>query len=119
MRIDTFSNLGKPRLARFNEFGDRCSGVIVIEPEWVEDTYDPEEQMLKVVVQDDRNIYWLIRVRSAMRDAVFDALLAADTEEIAIGGRLTVEHTEVHGQVKIYKAWYEPPPAGSDSEAPF
>jgi hypothetical protein len=123
MKIDQFSNDSRPRTARFNEPGDRHSLTIDREPEWVDDPYKSDEQksdepMLKVVGQDDRNIYWQLRARSGMADAIFDAILDAGVEEIVIGGRLTVEFVEWRGKAKAYKAWYEPP-ADSDSEAPW
>ena len=123
MKIDQFSNASRPRTARFNEIGDRYSLIIVSDPEWVDDPYKSDEDktdepMLKVVGQDDRNIYWQLRARNQMVDAIFDAILTAGVEEIVIGGRLTVEWVEWRGKAKVYKVTYEPP-ADSDSEPAF
>jgi hypothetical protein len=123
VKIDQFSNASRPRIARFNELGDNYSLVITHELEWIDDPFKSDddksdEPMLKVVGQDHRNIYWQLRARTQMLDAIFDAILAAGVEEIVIGGRLTVEWVEWRGKAKVYKVTYEPP-AGSDSEAPF
>ncbi len=74
--------------------------------------------MLKIVGQDDRNVYWQLNARSQMPDAIFDAII--DAGEIVVGGRLTVTFAELRGKTKIYEAAYQPPSLGaSDSEALF
>jgi hypothetical protein len=116
MKIDQFSNAGRPRIARYNELGDRYALTISEEPEWIEDPLNAGRQMLKIVGQDDHGIYRQFNGRSQMPDAIFDALVEAGVEEIVIGGRLTVEWVESRGNTKIYKATYEPPP---DPESGF
>jgi hypothetical protein len=125
VKIEQFSNASKPRIARFAELGDNYTLAITHEPEWIDDPFrsdedkdKPDEPMLKVVGQDHRNIYWQLRAKTQMLDAIFDAILAAGVEEIVVGGRLTVEWVEWRGKAKVYKVTYEPP-ADSDSEPAF
>jgi hypothetical protein len=116
VKIDQFSNASRPRIARFNEIGDAYDLTLTKDPQWVDDPANSGEQLLRIVGQDDRNIYWQVRARSQMPDAIFDAMLDADVDEIVVGGRLRVEFVEYHGQAKIYGATYKPP---ADSAAPY
>jgi hypothetical protein len=116
MKLNQFSNASRPRIATFNAFEDEYDIVITEEPKWTEDLKDATKEVLEVVGQDDRSIYWKIIARTQMPDAVFDAITEAGVEEILVGGRLRVRYVDNRGQTKIYQAWYTPP---DDSEAVF
>lgn len=109
MKLESFSNANRPRIATFGELGDRYTLTIVEDPEWVTDPLNSDRQVLRVVGQDDHGIYWQINARTQMPDAIFDAAIAADVEEIVTGGRLTVEWAESRGNTKVYTATYKPP----------
>ena len=109
MDLAQFSNLERPRYARFDDLGTRYAGVIVEEPEWVVDPLDPDHQMLKIVIQDDRGVYWQVNGRSNLLiDGILDALIAADARGLEIGGHLEIEFVAVRGKAKIYTSVYEP-----------
>ena len=108
MELAQFSNLYRPQFAKFDDLGDKYSGTVVLEPEWVTDPLDSDRQMLKIVVQDDRGVYWQINGRTLLPDAIFDALVAADAGELEVGARLEIEFVGMHGKAKIYSAVYEP-----------
>jgi hypothetical protein len=112
------SSSNHPRIARFAEIGDYYDLVIVEDPKWIDDPSNPGNEILEVIGQDDRDIYWRILARTQMPDAIFDAVAEAGADEILRGSRLRVEFIELRGNTKIYKATYKPS-AGSDSEAPF
>ncbi len=107
MELAQFSNIGRPRFAKFDDFGDKYSGTVVLEPEWVTDPLDSDRQMLKILLQDDRGVYWQVNGRTLLPDAIFDALIAADADELQVGGRLEIEFVGMHGKAKIYSAVYE------------
>jgi hypothetical protein len=109
MKRNQFSNLDRPRFATFNEIGDHIEGVIVNEPQWIEDPLNSERQMLKIVLQSDSGVYWQLNARTQMPTAIDDALEAAEVDEIVAGGRLAVELAEFKSTTKIYKATYTPP----------
>jgi hypothetical protein len=109
MKLEQFSNADRPRIATFGEPGDRYTLTIIEEPEWVTDSLNADRQMLKVVGQDDHGVYWQLNARTQMPDAIFDAAVDANVEEIVAGGRLTIEWAESRGNTKVYRCVYEPP----------
>jgi hypothetical protein len=108
MELAQFSNLERPRFAKFDDLGTLYAGVIVEEPEWVVDPLDPDRQMLKVVIQDDRGVYWQINCRTNLQvDSIFDALIAANADGLEVGARLEIEFIDWRGRSKVYRCVYE------------
>jgi hypothetical protein len=115
MKLNQFSSAERPTLAKFPNFGDSYSGTIAKEPEWRNDPLNDGQQMLVVVIEHDNGVFYQINGRTQMPDAIRDAVIDADSEELEPGGRLTVTYAKDQGNAKIYTAHYEPP----QSEAMF
>jgi hypothetical protein len=108
MELAQFSNLSRPRFAKFDDLGDKYSGTVVLEPEWTVDPLDPDRQLLAVTIQDDRGVYWQVNCRSNLLiDTIFDALIAADADGLEVGGRLEIEFIGMRAKCKVYRVTYE------------
>ncbi len=109
MKLNQFSSIDRPTNAKFPDFGDSYSGTIAKEPEWKDDPLNDGEQVLVVVLAHENGVFYQINARTQMPDAIRDAVIAADCEELAPGGHLTVTYVKNQGNAKIYEAVYEPP----------
>lgn len=108
-------SLERPRFCKFDALGDRYSGTIVVDPQWVSDPLDASREVWKIVFQDDRGVYWQLNARTQMPNAIEDAVITAGTDEIEIGGELAVEWVDTRGNTKVYRATYTPPPPKTGS----
>lgn len=106
------SSLDRPRFCKFDQLGDKYSGTIVLDPQWVADPLDPSREVWKIVFHDDRGVYLQLNARTQMPNAIEDAVFAAGTDEIEVGGELEIEWVETRGNTKVYRATYTPPPEG-------
>lgn len=99
---------GRSVICRFDDLDDNHAGFITKEPKWQEDPYDSAKEVL-IVMLADKGLTYELRVRSQMVDAVLDAVTAAGAESLEVGGYLSVTFYGYKGQLKLYKATYEPP----------
>jgi hypothetical protein len=114
MKVSEFAN---PRpVFKFTTIGDRLEGVIVEQPELQPDKFgEPGDKQLLLVVRDDHS-EWRLYARKQMLDKIAGAVVAADVDEIANGGWLSVEYADDKPTgsgttpMKVYAAEYVPQP---------
>jgi hypothetical protein len=106
---------GRPVICRFDDIDDHHGGTIVKEPQYQENPYDSAKEMLVIILENEA-LTLELRARSQMIDAITDAVLAAGEKSVAVGGYLDVTFIGYRGQLKLYKAVYEPPGADRRSD---
>jgi hypothetical protein len=116
MKLNAFSSVDRPTIAKFTDLGDSYTGTIATEPEWRDDPFKEHQQMLVIVIECGNGVFYQINGRTQMPDAIRDAMVDANCEELEPGGQLTVTYTRDAGNAKIYAAVYVPPAA---EKAPF
>ena len=109
MKLEDLSNPDRPITATFTEIGDSCSGCIASEPAWEADQFDTSKRVLVVVLRADTGVHYRLYGRTQMPDAIAEAVVDAGAEALGVGGKLTVEFITNKGNMKVFKASYEPP----------
>jgi len=104
---------------KFDVIGDAADGIIVGQPQLIEDSFNPGEKVLHVNLDTGDECERALYARNQMARAIGEAVLAAGVDEIEEGGALRVTYTEDrvlrNGRtMKVYRADYvEPQPMGT------
>jgi hypothetical protein len=114
--LSTFNSKTAVAAVRFENVGDNAHGVIVGEPELVDDAHNPGGRPVLVVTLDSgKGEPQKLWARSAqMLEQIASAVQTAGVQGIEAGGELTVIYREDRtlrsGRVmKVYGAEYQPP----------
>jgi hypothetical protein len=108
MKLSDLAKGARPTFCKFDDVDATHAGVITEEPVWQEDNYNPDREML-VVILESNGVRYELRARGQMIEAILAAAVDAKADDLAAGGFLSVTFTEYRGKAKLYRASYEEP----------
>ena len=114
VQINTFFSPDRGDTAKFANVGDAVAGVVT-DVQLVPDTFNPGREVLLVKLGDEHGTVKALYVRSpGQREAVGEAVMAAGSNALDVGGRLKVSYVgdkPLSGgkSMKVYSATYTAP----------